>query len=65
MQFHQGSVNSSRKKFDTPYLVYHKAISTNKVYLHDTTMVHSLALLIFANEIEYEEKTIIVDQFIQ
>lgn len=63
VHFHQGSVNSTRKSFDTQYFVYHKAVSTHKVFLHETTMVHSLALCLFTTDIQFCEETVIVDNF--
>lgn len=65
MHFHKGSVNSQRKQFDTPFFVYHKAVSTDKVFLHDSTMVHSLALCFFASNIQFYEDFVIVDNFYQ
>lgn len=65
VQFHQGSVNSTRKSFDTSYFVYHKAVHTHKVFLHETTMVHSLALCLFTTDIQFGGETVIVDKFFQ
>lgn len=65
MQFHKGSVNANRKRFDTPFFVFHKAVSTDKVYLHDSTMVHGLALCLFSKDVKLYPDFVVVDDFYQ
>ena len=63
-EFHKSSVNSKKKSFDTRYFVYYQALNTHKCFLHDTTMVHSLSLCLFAYNVKYSEKNeVIVDGF--
>lgn len=61
--FHKSSVNSVRRSFDTQYFVYHKAVSTHQVFLHETTMVHSMAMCMFCHDIKFTAEFVVVDKF--
>lgn len=64
MHFHEKSINSIRKSFDTSHFVFFKAVSTHKVFLHDSTMVHSLALALFAPNVQFSDELLVIDGFL-
>lgn len=52
----QTSVNSIETYFDSPFLVYFTKIKSKRIFLHDSTMVHALPIIFFADNIKYEEQ---------
>lgn len=63
LDFHKDSVNADRDTLDTQYMVYYKAVSTNKRYVRESTMVHSLALCLFAADVQHRDRFVVVDNF--
>lgn len=63
LDIHQDSVNAKRDTLDTHYVVYYKAVSTNKRFVRETTMVHSLALCLFAADVQHKDAYVVVDNF--
>lgn len=60
MMFHQKSVNSKKKAFDTNCFVYYQAIHSHMCKLHDATMVYGLSLCLFARDAFFQEDGIVV-----
>lgn len=48
MYLHPSSVNYGVTNFLSPYLAYQEKIKTSKVFIHDSTMVTPVSLILFA-----------------
>lgn len=52
---HPSSINHNVADFQSPYLVYQEKMKTSKIFIHDSTMVSVISIVLFAgNEIKIE-----------
>lgn len=57
VELHPKSVNTKAEGFESNFLVYHLKLKSTKLYIYDSTMVHSLPLLFFGHGLKrYEEE---------
>lgn len=58
VEIHPKSVNSIDNFYKSPLLLYHTKLKTTSIYLHDTTMVYPLPVVLFAKTLKITgEKT--------
>eukprot|EP00271_Cylindrocystis_brebissonii_P016940 TRINITY_DN4199_c0_g3_i1.p1 TRINITY_DN4199_c0_g3~~TRINITY_DN4199_c0_g3_i1.p1 ORF type:complete len:416 (-),score=36.57 TRINITY_DN4199_c0_g3_i1:441-1598(-) len=64
---HPGSVNFSARRFDSVWLAYGEKVKTSKVFVRESSMVPTYALLLFggAIEVEHERQIVRVDQWME
>ncbi|XP_055386793.1 ATP-dependent DNA/RNA helicase DHX36 [Condylostylus longicornis] len=51
VKIHPSSVNSKERSFDSKFLVFFNIQKSTDVFLHDTTMVYPISLLIFGDQV--------------
>jgi len=56
VKLHPCSVNFEKKKFPSPFLIFHEKVKTSDIFLRDATMVSPYCLLLFGGRIFLEEK---------
>lgn len=63
---HPSSCNFTQNKYDSPWLVYTELVQTSKVFIRESTMVNSYALLLFGGQLEvlHEKNLLVLDDMI-
>lgn len=55
VNLHPSSINYNEADFKSPYLVYQEKMKTSKIFIHDSTMVSIISIVLFAGEIKLIE----------
>jgi ATP-dependent RNA helicase DHX57 len=64
---HPRTVNFTEGHYESPWLVYHSLVSTTKLFVQDTSMIHPKGLLLFGGTMEvlHDKKQILMDNWIR
>ncbi|XP_068081354.1 ATP-dependent DNA/RNA helicase DHX36 isoform X2 [Anabrus simplex] len=65
VKLHRISINEETRKFESPYLVYHKKLKSSSIFIHDTTMISSLPFVIFGHKFRRGRKDILINDSVQ